>query len=632
MRQRGQSIIELLIALALAALMAPALIAGFIASREGKVHVRQRTEGVGLVREAEEAVRSVREAGWSNVSLNGTYHPQVSGSTWTLASGAESLTGGFTRSITIADAFRDSSGTIVAVGGTRDPSTKLVTVSVSWGAFFPITISSTLYLTRHTGNAAKVETTKAQFDAGTKTNVITSQTGDGEVSLAAGGAADWCAPNLTIQAVDLPKNGVANGITAIEGRVFAGTGDNASGVSFAHVTLSNDNPPIATIAGEFSNYKTNGIFGENNYAYIATDTNASEIVILQLTSTPYSVVGSFDAPGPTDANAVYVVGSVGYMTAGSTLYTFDLSSKTGSRPQLGSIALAGTGRRIMVVGNYAYIAVDSTTRQMEIVDVSNPAALSVVGWATLPAQGGVDVFVNSLGTRAYVATAVSATQRELFIIDVSNKTGAHSALGSYESNGMDPRGIRVVPGNKAIFVGVGGEEYQAVNIAVETAPTRCGGLNIDTGVNGVSSVLEADGDAYSYIITGDASTELKIIEGGPGGRFAKTGTYESSAFDAGSDVVFNRFVPSVTIPANTSISYQFAAADAVSGSCAGASYTFVGPDGTSATNFSAASALPLSTAGGYRNPARCLKYRVSFSSDDPSYTPILSDMTINYTP
>ena len=68
-----------------------------------------------------------------------------------------------------------------------------------------------------------------------------------------------------------------------------------------------------------------------------------------------------------------------------------------------------------------------------------------------------------------------------------------------------------------MLVGTKGEEYQLVDIANEATPSRCGGLNIDTGVKGVSSVLEADGDSYSYIITGDSAAELKVIEGGPGG-------------------------------------------------------------------------------------------------------------------
>ena len=60
--------------------------------------------------------------------------------------------------------------------------------------------------------------------------------GDGEVVLGAtGGVGDWCQPTLAITALDLPKSGVANAISAIQGTLAAGTGENASGVSYANV-------------------------------------------------------------------------------------------------------------------------------------------------------------------------------------------------------------------------------------------------------------------------------------------------------------------------------------------------------------------------------------------------------------
>lgn len=627
----GQILVELLLAMSLTAIMLPALFAGFASSREGKVQQQERFLATIRAREAKEALRVVREATWANVSTNGTYHPVLSGDTWALSSGSESIDGQ-TRSIVIADAYRNTSGVLVTSGGTLDPSTKIVTITVSWNAVFPSSVTSVLYVTRYT-NLIYTQTTEAEFTSGTNSGTTVTNNAGGEVTLGAGGNASWCEPNLTIAALDLPKNGVANGITAIEGRVFAGTGDNASGESFANVTVSDTDPPVAQVAGTYSNYKTNAVFGETDYAYIATDTNDREITILSLMALPYSVVGRFDSSGPTDGNSIFVQGNVGYMTAGSTLYTFDLSSKTDARPQLDSVGLLAEGKKVYVVGNYAFVATGSTSTQLQIIDVTDPSNISIVGQATVAGQSGVDVFVNQAGTRAYLATTSSSSQSELFIIDVSSPTGNRPTLGSYEANGMNPKGVRIVPGNRAILVGTGGEEYQVFNIANEASPVRCGGLNIDTGVNGVASVLEGDGDAYSYIITGDSTTELKIIEGGPGGQYATNGTYESTSFDANTSTAFNRFFTTVTQPSGTTLEYQFALADAVSGSCAGASYVFVGPDGTTSTRFTTDSALPFDNDGtGYENPAQCMRYRTYLSTNDSSYAPIFEDVTVNYSP
>ncbi len=635
--QRGAALVELLLALALTTVLLPALITGFVSASQGKVQQIERSQATMLVREAREALRIIRERGWEYISANGTYHPVVSGSDWILVPGAETINSQ-TRSIEIADAYRDESGSLVSQGGTIDPSTKAITITVAWSALFPYSVTSQLYISRFT-NQVYTQSSQSDFSSGALVNSTITNTNGGEVTLGAGGGGDWCSPNLSIAAHDLPKSGVANAVTSIEGRVFAGTGDNASGVSFANVMISNDRPPVASIAGEFDGYKTNGVFGESNYAYLATDTNTKEIEIIDLTSYnpstgKYSESGYFNAPGNGNGNSVYVSGNTGYMTAGNTLYTFDLSSKSGSRNALDAdgVTLAGIGNKIMVVGTFAYVAVNSTSTQLQILDVSNTSNLVVVGQAQLTAQEGIDVFVNPTATRAYLATKTSFTQRELFILDISTKSGNHTPIGSYDTSGMNPKGITIVPGNKAIIVGIGGEEYQAINIVNEANPSYCGGLNIDSGVNGVSSILESDGDAYSYIITGDSSSELKIIEGGPGGQYAVSGTFTSSIFDATKSATFNRFDVQSTIPNQTNIRYQFAITDAVSGSCSNAAYTFIGPDKTDTTFFATSSALPLSSSGPYKNPAQCLRYKVYFDTLDRLQSPIFEDIVINYSP
>src|SRR3989344_7936651 len=92
-----------------------------------------------------------------------------------------------------------------------------------------------------------LQTPLADFDLGTKTGTTVTNVSGGEVTLGAGGHGDWCAPNLSIAALDLPKNGEANAVTAIEGRAFAGTGDNAAGESFVNINITNSDPPLASI-------------------------------------------------------------------------------------------------------------------------------------------------------------------------------------------------------------------------------------------------------------------------------------------------------------------------------------------------------------------------------------------------
>ena len=640
LKTQGQSIIELLVAVTLMAILFPALFSGIIAGRDGRSMLAQRLNAFSLTREAEEAVRMIRERNWHEIEVNGSYHPAVSANSFVLNSGPETING-FTRALTIEDALRDSAG-VLSASGTSDPSTKKITVDVSWSLPHSGNISQTWYLTRFLNNGSHTETSVADFEKGSLTGTVISADLGGEIMLGSGGISSWCDPNLSIEAVDLPKNGVANAVSAIEGQVVAGTGNNASGVSFARVDISNPPPPSSpsgTINGTFDGYKTNDVFGEENYAYIATDTNSKEIVIMDLINQvngKFAEVGFFDAPGIADGESVFTAGNIGFATAGNTLYTFNLDLKTGSRLKLGSVALAGKGEQVIVLGNYAYVAVESETTQMQIIEVTNGGqTLNIVGWANLNADDGKDIFVNSSATRAYLATEASSNKFELFVLDIENKSGQRQVVAVYEANGMNPQGITVVPGNRAILVGTGGEEYQVINISSESVNpplSRCGGLNIDSGINGVFSVLETDGDAYSYIITGDSTSELKIIAGGPGGEYSSQGTFESAPFDAGQTVAFNRFDFNFDRPTQTSLALQVASSEAVNNNCSEAQYSYVGPDGAADTYFSAAGPIPLIINLPYVNPGRCFRYKAELTSADSSFSPVLYDVSVNYSP
>lgn len=651
--QKGQLLIELVLAIGLAAVLLPAIFTGIIVSREGKVQQEFRLEAVGYMKEAEEAVRIVREAGWSNVEVNGIYHPAINGSTWSLASGSQLVDSKFTRQINIQDGYRNAGGALInspAPSDIIDPSTKRVDITISWNITYPSSITNTIYLTRHQ-NISYMHTTQGDFELGDVTGTIISLTtgstipDDGEVTLGAGGSGDWCFPNDSIlEQLDYPGQGEARALTAIEGGVFAGTGQNASGLPFGHISISNTNPPAASLVGTFeqvSPSKSNDVFGEENYSYIATDSNSREIIIIDLTVSPYNEVGYFNPSGNNRGIGVFVSDNIGYMTTstGNTFRTFDLSSKSGSRNQLGQVTLAGVGNSIYLRGNYAYVAINSSTTQLQIIDVSNPNNPQIVSSLSLSNTSGRDVYVNDLGTRAYVATAYSATYPEFFIVDTTNKNApAVIQGGTYDTGLMSPTGLRVVPGGRALIVGEsGGERYQVISIGDENTLLRCGGLSVSYDIYGIDAILEEDGDAYSYIVTADANNEFKIIEGGPGGQYSDFGTYESPPFDALAQSAFNYINASVIQPTDTSITMQVAVANAINESCSDSTYLFIGPDGTSSSYFTSSGGtvrgiIPYISTGDYVNPGRCFKYKAFFESSESFSSPIFRDVLINYSP
>lgn len=643
-KRAGSVLIELLLSLALLFLVITPIMTAMTETVDTEETLGGRMDAENTLNVLAEAVWSVRNQGWAHLPAPGTYHAQKIGSDWELASGSAQL-GDHRQTVVIDPVFRDNNWRVVdatqsgQTGVIQDPSSKRVMVTVEYGEGLTKEISTEFMLTRYQDNEQRIHTTRADFENGTFTATQVVDDGGGAIILAGGGRGDWCKPAQNIAAeYNLPGNGRSTVVRAIEGRLFTGT-DYANQGQFLELAVSQADPPAVTLVDALQGYDTNDIFFDGNYAYAATDDTSRDIIIINLATN--QEVGYFN---DTDwfgvAQGVYVVGNVGYATIGNKLHTFDLSSKTGSRPQLGSIDLSdlwllpATGYRLQVVGNYAYIAMDwISLAEMRVIDVSNPRSLKRAGSANVNSARGKDVFVNSTGTRAYLATSQSSSQRELYILNVSNKSSI-SLVGSYDSNGMDPRGISVVTGNRLLFGGTGGEEYQIINITSESNPVRCGGLQIDTGVYGIAGLLEADGDAWGYVVTKDNNNELKVIEGGPGGvQYAQAGDFISKPIDFGTPAVinyihfFNENVP------NTTITYQVAGADPVNGNCTHSGYSFVGPDGTSNTFFTAEDTVPVNDdAVGYENPARCFKYRAYLSTNDLTATPQFEEVRINYSP
>lgn len=115
------------------------------------------------------------------------------------------------------------------------------------------------------------------------------------------------------------------------------------------------------------------------------------------------------------------------------------------------------------------------------------------------------------------------------------------------------------------------------------------------------------------------------LTGGVGGFFS-TGTYTSPVFDAGHGVCFNRISYSASLPANTGIGFQTAVSDNINGP-----WTFYGPSGTTMPNdlYKTQAGEGISLGN---NIGRFIKFMSFLNSTDGKSSPVLNDVTINYSP
>lgn len=667
--QKGQLLVEILITVGLFAIIAPALLSGLVEPFQSRPQQEQYTTSTSLMKETREAVRSVRERGWASFAVNGTFHPVLTNGVWSLVTGEDTISG-ISRSIVISDVYRNSSGSIVTSGGTLDPSTKRVVTTLSWTTPRTGSVSTTDYVTRYLDNLTSTFTTEANFNgspgnaSGSATTGVrvTSYGGsdNGHVELSGLSNGDWCNPTTNIVAqMNLASSGNARNVKAVQGTAYTGTSSGAG--TFVKIGISDADPPLLSNLSTLTGYETKDVFIDGNYAYVATANTDKDVVIIDLTTN--TEVGYFNPTNPTfqffgdiplTAQGVYVVGTTGYTTIGPNLYTFNLTSKTGSREEYSHKCLSSStssctcnniicllfggavnAYRFVVYNNYAYVAIDWGQKELQLMNVTNPSSMTLAGSSDANSGRGREVAINADGTRAYLAATADSSKREVFVINTSNKSSL-STIGSYEANGMSPRGIAFVGNNRLVVVGTSGEEYQVLDITNETAPSRCGGLQVNNGIYGLSAVTESDGQAYTYLVTGDSSNEFKVILGGPGGsgiRYGTSGIFESPTFDASLSASFNRIDGTIYLPNLTGLTYQVAVASASAGSCSGSTFSYLGPDGTAASTYSATGgAIPLKTLGAYANPGRCFRYKATFSSSDTATSSALNDIRINYSP
>ncbi len=386
---KGQMLVELVLAIGLAAIILPALLTGLVASREGKPQQEQRVRAIQVMKETEAAVKSIRDTGWSSFAVNGTFHPVISGSSWALSTGA-STSGGITSKVVISDVYRTSVGAIIAQGAPGsilDLSTKKADITVSWSQPKTSSIYSSLYLTRIQNNSAS-DSAKTEFDLGQYTNLVSiSGIGnDGAIRLSNNNKAKWCSPSFNSSTIDLPDGPpVAVSATAsavsntIPNDVFVATAPSTSSViKLAHVNVPADvATPTATLRGKFTmdagqfasgyspqtisgfdnNFKTTDVVyyrssGGNTYALLGTNLTGMEVIAILVNdgnnatdnefqdpvnkiykfktffnTKRYSSVATNDqSPYGYGASTIAALGTRGYVASGGYLYVFNLAN------------------------------------------------------------------------------------------------------------------------------------------------------------------------------------------------------------------------------------------------------------------------------------------------------------------
>jgi hypothetical protein len=237
-----------------------------------------------------------------------------------------------------------------------------------------------------------------------------------------------------------------------------------------------------------------------NYAYVAVSGSRHPynlgLIILDI-SDPNTPIWQGLYQPPRDVYNVEIDGNYAYLSTSSSLDILDISNPT-APTLIGSYSYGWTGN-VEIVGNYAYI---SSYYLLEILDISNPAAPTLVS-STVTGSSAGDIEI--IGNYAYAGTE---------IFDISNPV-TPVLKGTFDGS----NDIEVV-GNTA-YLTVGSSGVQILDITNPITPT----LKSHYAIPSEAAINVQVVGNYAYVADGRSGLQIVDISN-PSAPITK-GTYDT---------------------------------------------------------------------------------------------------------
>ncbi len=509
---RGQSLVEVMIAVALFAVLGTGILGVTISAVQGSKEAAELVSAAALQQEGMTAVRSIRNRDFDEF-INGTYGTTTTNGYYELFGASDSLLGGkFVRSITVADVYRTGGLTgDIAGSGTLDAASKKITLSTVWTTLSGKiqTISSDFYVFDLTPALTWLQTTLAEFNAGFFNSTDAVSVSGGEVKLRLMDT-DWN-PVKSLRTVD------ANGTGDLVEIYF----DEANDLLY---TLQ-----LGTTTYEFSRYSVSGVSESaptfidgfdtatipndfvisGNYAYIATTTDSSEVIVVRLST--MTQVNTINITGNGDGSGVDVTGTTLVVSRQSTgdaeLYVYDISTPEGTISLLGSTEIGADVNDVVVSSTHAFLATADNAAEVRAVSLSTFASVD-----TENLTGNGDAFtVERVGTNLYVGRADGGGDPDFQKINITTPTAMALVSSVDTASQVNNIAIDVSESFAALATGSTSQSLTMVTLASFTETSSVAGAGSAAG-----NAVDIFG-THVYLGTGSDSAELNIYRTTEGG-------------------------------------------------------------------------------------------------------------------
>lgn len=624
-KNSGFSIIEILVAITLIAVISVSIFnVNFYNSKVRRIN-DERTTALYYAVEGIEIAKMMR---WDQLAL-GDYYFVKNGDVWDINSGSELIDNTYSRTVNVSSVSRQSVyqgnvfGDIVASGNV-DPDTKKVTVTIDWLSRAGSNKQEFLETYIHRFSATRWTQTdwsggSGQENWSEENKFFAKDYGidvrePGIVSLTSG-FIDWTNASTT-STFDTPGNFEDNDVFESDGYAYLVTKNNPAGKELYILDVSNPENAILKSSLDIGASVTS-VVARGDIVYLSTALNEGELKVVNVSnkSDPF-VIATIDLPSNTDALDLAVNNDQLYIIQGSKMYSFSITNPA-VPALLDDIQVSDSMAGIHLSASYIYIATLDAAKELQVVNVTNPADMQVFGYYNLPGSlKGTDVAAR--GSRAYIATQNNGSGSEFFIFDVTNP--ANPVLIGEQEIGEMVHSFAIAGPYILLGTNFLNEELVVLDISNPTAVVQVAGFDLTGYVLGMSANC-----SLIYAATSGNSQEFFIISTGVVDcDYASSGILESSIYDTGSDNVFYNWISwSGSQPSDTTIRFQLATSNSIGGP-----WNFLGPDGTSSTYYTNSSSELINTNQHVNQ--RYIRYKLFLNSYNDLRVPVLDELTISY--
>lgn len=376
----GFSLVEVLLAVALFAIVATGFIGSVIYIRDSAIQADRKQRATMLAEEALEISRDIRNRDFNALS-NGSFAISQTGNLYNFIAGQDQIDI-FTRNTTVS---------------TVDTDTKKVISTVNWQSRIGDTQAVTLetYLTNWRDVTNPVELS-------------------------------WALP-IVESTFDLSGNDNTVALDVVGPRLYVNRSGGNSNFPIIDITI----PANLTLVSEVDSSDTGtDIIVLNNNAYLTSSTTDLTTFNILNENSPTSV-DTYNAPGSASTTSIFENGGYLFTTrASSSSPEFEIFDTTNpaSPTKLGTLEIGDTANDSVVVGNTAYLASNHNSRELQVINVTNKSAPVYVTSINLPGNTNanrVDVFGNVL--------VISRTNGQMFIYDITTPLNPVE-VGTYNTN------------------------------------------------------------------------------------------------------------------------------------------------------------------------------------------------------